>query len=142
VLLNLILNGCEALSGNAQGERALSLTVRVDDGHVHFAVRDRGTGIDPSVLDRLFEPFVTTTRRPRPRPLDLADDHLRPRRVPVGGERPRPGRDAALPAAARGPAGRGHAARVALRTVLVEWILRPCGDRTHDTLLKRQALYH
>ncbi len=60
VLLNLILNGCEAMSGNARSDRALSLTVRADDGHVHFAVRDRGTGIDPLVLDRLFEPFVTT----------------------------------------------------------------------------------
>ena len=60
VLLNLILNGCEAMSGNARSERALSLTVRADNGNVHFAVCDHGTGIDPSVFDRLFEPFVTT----------------------------------------------------------------------------------
>jgi hypothetical protein len=25
---------------------------------------------------------------------------------------------------------------------VIELAGRPCGDRTHDTLLKRQALYH
>jgi signal transduction histidine kinase len=60
VLLNLILNGCEAMSGTARADRRLSLVVRADDGYVHFAVRDRGMGIDPAVADRLFEPFVTT----------------------------------------------------------------------------------
>jgi C4-dicarboxylate-specific signal transduction histidine kinase len=60
VLLNLILNGCEAMSGSARWDRALSLSVRADDSRVHFAVRDRGTGIDPAIFDRLFEPFVTT----------------------------------------------------------------------------------
>ena len=30
------------------------------DGSVHLAVRDRGPGIEPGLIDRLFEPFVTT----------------------------------------------------------------------------------
>jgi two-component system sensor kinase FixL len=62
VLLNLILNGCEAMSTTATTERVLSLRVGTDDGYVHFSVHDRGTGIDPAVMDRLFEPFVTTKR--------------------------------------------------------------------------------
>ena len=60
VLLNLILNGCEAMSANADTDRPLSLSVRSDVGSVHFAVRDRGTGIPPALLEHLFEPFVTT----------------------------------------------------------------------------------
>jgi signal transduction histidine kinase len=60
VLLNLVLNGCEAMSANPAGERTLSVDVRDDDGFVRFSVRDRGTGIASDVMERLFEPFVTT----------------------------------------------------------------------------------
>jgi len=60
VLLNLVLNGCEAMSGDPTGERTLSVDVRADDGFVRFSVRDRGTGIGADVMERLFEPFVTT----------------------------------------------------------------------------------
>ncbi|HEY4588499.1 MAG TPA: ATP-binding protein, partial [Thermoanaerobaculia bacterium] len=61
VLLNLVLNGCEAMSAAAASDRRLVLTAGADAaGNVCFAVRDCGTGIPPELIERLFEPFVTT----------------------------------------------------------------------------------
>jgi C4-dicarboxylate-specific signal transduction histidine kinase len=61
VLLNLVLNACEAMSVCVPPDRRLSLTVTTDAGrNVQFAVRDCGTGIPDHLIDRLFEPFVTT----------------------------------------------------------------------------------
>jgi PAS domain S-box-containing protein len=58
VLLNLVMNGVEAMTG-AQ-PRTLSLESRTDEsGDVLVAVRDSGTGIG-SEVDRLFTPFFTT----------------------------------------------------------------------------------
>ena len=62
VLLNLILNACEAMElVHARGRR-LSLLVATDGSHVRFSVRDSGTGIPAPLIDHLFEPFVTTKR--------------------------------------------------------------------------------
>jgi len=61
VLLNLILNACEAMSAAPDADRALILTVKTAPGDsVHFSIRDCGTGIPDTVIGRLFEPFVTT----------------------------------------------------------------------------------
>ncbi len=61
VLLNLILNACEAMSAASDADRALTLTVATAPGdYVHFSIRDCGTGIPDTVIGRLFEPFVTT----------------------------------------------------------------------------------
>ena len=61
VLLNLILNACEAMTADSSGDRRLDLVVRPDArNNVQFSVRDDGTGITPALLERLFEPFVTT----------------------------------------------------------------------------------
>jgi PAS domain S-box-containing protein len=58
VLLNLVINGVEAMTG-AQ-PRTLSLDSRTDEsGNVLVAVRDSGTGFG-SEVDRLFTPFFTT----------------------------------------------------------------------------------
>lgn len=63
VLLNLILNACEAMSDTAVRERRLELIVTTEARHhVRFSVRDSGTGIPTMLIDRLFEPFVTTKR--------------------------------------------------------------------------------
>ena len=61
VLLNLVINGMEAMNGIEQ--RSLELTVKIDrveNREVVVAVTDRGTGIKPHELDRVFEAFHTT----------------------------------------------------------------------------------
>jgi C4-dicarboxylate-specific signal transduction histidine kinase len=61
VLLNLILNGMDAMADGAKNGRLL--TVRADaakDGNVEVAVSDNGAGIPADKVEHLFEPFFTT----------------------------------------------------------------------------------
>ncbi len=60
VLLNVIVNASEALSANEPMDRALSVSTARADGGVRVVVADNGPGLAPDVIDRLFEPFVTT----------------------------------------------------------------------------------
>ena len=81
VLLNLLMNGIEALKGMDQGPRELlvssetsaevssasaegkaetSATAATPGPHVLVTVRDTGPGLDPQGLDRLFQAFYTT----------------------------------------------------------------------------------
>jgi signal transduction histidine kinase len=47
-----------ALVHTGSGSRIV-VSTRGSDGHVRLAVRDDGEGIDPQVLERIFEPFYT-----------------------------------------------------------------------------------
>lgn len=60
VLLNLIMNGIEAVTVDAGSPRRISVEahVRTDD-RCEISVTDTGPGIPPDQLDRIFEPFVT-----------------------------------------------------------------------------------
>jgi signal transduction histidine kinase len=60
VMLNLIVNAIQAMSGI--GERARELLISIDavEGGVRVGVRDSGPGLNPESLSRLFEPFYTT----------------------------------------------------------------------------------
>ena len=62
VLLNLILNACDAM--RPQGGR-LTAIVEPDDtpGYSALRLRDTGAGIPPEHLEQIFDPFFTT--RPR-----------------------------------------------------------------------------
>jgi two-component system sensor kinase FixL len=61
VLLNLVLNASEAMGANEPHDRRLSVIATADARrNVQISVRDCGTGIPPDLVDRLFEPFVTT----------------------------------------------------------------------------------
>ena len=64
VLLNLVVNAMDAMSGADDPERSLDVRGRVDrlDGSpaVTISVEDRGVGFQPEELDRLFEAFYTT----------------------------------------------------------------------------------
>ena len=61
VILNLIINAIQAMSGVSEGTRDLLIsTGRAEPDGVFVAVRDSGPGLAPAVLARLFEPFYTT----------------------------------------------------------------------------------
>jgi C4-dicarboxylate-specific signal transduction histidine kinase len=61
VLLNLIINAIEAMSGEGDGPRELLITTaRADLGGVLVTVRDSGPGLAPATLERVFESFYTT----------------------------------------------------------------------------------
>jgi PAS domain S-box-containing protein len=65
VLLNLIVNAIEAMSGIADRPRALSIVSAQDSADnganaVVVEVRDSGTGLDAEHAERLFEAFYTT----------------------------------------------------------------------------------
>jgi signal transduction histidine kinase len=61
VLLNLILNGMDAMAGEPRERRRISIRTRLSaDGQVELAVIDAGHGIPTDKLSRLFEPFYTT----------------------------------------------------------------------------------
>jgi len=61
VVLNLLRNALEALHSKPAGTRDVEIsTHQTSDGHVEIQISDNGPGIDPSIADRLFEPFCTT----------------------------------------------------------------------------------
>ena len=60
VVLNLIMNGLEAIARSKNGTRELSISSDVDQEHVIIAVRDSGEGLDSANLERVFDAFYTT----------------------------------------------------------------------------------
>ncbi|MEX3840068.1 AAA family ATPase [Paraburkholderia sp. BR10882] len=61
VMLNLILNAVEAMTGSRAGPRELLIGTAPDDsGGVRITVRDSGPGIASANIERIFEPFYTT----------------------------------------------------------------------------------
>jgi C4-dicarboxylate-specific signal transduction histidine kinase len=61
VMLNLILNAVEAMSGPGDQPRNLLITTEKDEANgVRVAVRDSGPGLSPESLGRLFDAFYTT----------------------------------------------------------------------------------
>ena len=61
VLLNLIMNGIDAMRGVTERTRELIVSSSFAGlGIVLVSVEDTGTGLDPAVAARIFEPFFTT----------------------------------------------------------------------------------
>jgi len=61
VMLNLIVNAIQSMSGVEDGNREVHIsTVSIEPEGVCVAVRDTGHGLRPESLPRLFEPFYTT----------------------------------------------------------------------------------
>jgi signal transduction histidine kinase len=59
LLLNLIFNAADAMAGQKGGMVHIA-TELMDEHSVHLTVTDTGPGISPEIINRLFEPFVTT----------------------------------------------------------------------------------
>jgi C4-dicarboxylate-specific signal transduction histidine kinase len=61
VMVNLIVNAIQAMSGGGDGRRELQISTETDEAEgVRVGVRDTGPGLSPKSLSRLFEPFYTT----------------------------------------------------------------------------------
>jgi two-component system, LuxR family, sensor kinase FixL len=61
VVLNLIVNGIEAMNRNSEGKRELGISTEEEGSSgVLIAVRDSGVGLNPENLEHLFDPFYTT----------------------------------------------------------------------------------
>lgn len=60
-LVNLIRNALQAME--AMGDKRIHIAARaLTDEQIEVTVADSGTGIDPAIADRLFQPFLTTKR--------------------------------------------------------------------------------
>jgi signal transduction histidine kinase len=60
VLLNLVMNSLEAMSGLSDHSLELTVKTSAENGEVMAAVTDRGTGIKPQEIERVFKAFHTT----------------------------------------------------------------------------------
>jgi PAS domain S-box-containing protein len=61
VILNLLLNACDAMSDIDDRSRQLTIsTAGSASDQVRVVVRDAGVGLDPGTVDKLFEAFYTT----------------------------------------------------------------------------------
>jgi PAS domain S-box-containing protein len=62
VMLNLIVNAIQAMSGIGEGSCELQISIDAvpSEGSVRVGVRDTGPGLSPESFSRLFEPFYTT----------------------------------------------------------------------------------
>ena len=61
VILNLVRNASDAMSGVDDRPKQLLIRTEPDEGgQVRLSVQDAGVGFDPQVMDRLFDSFYTT----------------------------------------------------------------------------------
>jgi signal transduction histidine kinase len=65
-LVNMLVNARHAVDGSpttdAVGRALVTLTTRVRDRRASIVIADRGVGIDPTDLPRVFDPYFTTRR--------------------------------------------------------------------------------
>jgi signal transduction histidine kinase len=63
VLINLILNAMDAVTDLAEERRHVEISLNRHDGNVLITVQDRGRGISPEDLPKLFDSFFSTKKR-------------------------------------------------------------------------------
>ncbi len=63
VLLNLLVNGLDAMRETPQEQRMVSIrTIVVDSETVQISVKDSGPGLSEDRIERVFQPFFTTKK--------------------------------------------------------------------------------
>ena len=72
VILNIVLNGVEAMPGGGSLSIRQGCVARDGLGYATLEVHDTGIGIPPENLDRIFEPFFTTKSDSETRGLGLS----------------------------------------------------------------------
>jgi C4-dicarboxylate-specific signal transduction histidine kinase len=60
VILNLVINAMEAMSGTSDGTRELFVATGHQDSSVVVTIKDSGPGLSEAALARVFDPFYTT----------------------------------------------------------------------------------
>jgi len=61
VVLNLVMNGCDAIATGPSGDRKLIIRTGLNDGEgICVSVADQGVGLAPDNLEKVFEPFFST----------------------------------------------------------------------------------
>lgn len=62
IILNLLMNACDAMIDHPVAERTVALATRVsmEPLSVELSISDSGSGIAPEDLERIFHPFVTS----------------------------------------------------------------------------------
>jgi signal transduction histidine kinase len=60
VVLNLVLNGAQAMQPQGGGKLTISTYLIPKEGSVELRVQDTGEGIAPENLSKIFDPFFTT----------------------------------------------------------------------------------
>jgi C4-dicarboxylate-specific signal transduction histidine kinase len=60
VVLNLVMNACEAMSGMPPGRNRLTIASRRAGREVEVSIADSGPGFSDEILQHMFEPFRTT----------------------------------------------------------------------------------
>ena len=63
VLINLLMNACDAMESADAAQRLLIVRTRIAEANVDISVIDHGHGILPSALDLVFDSFYTTKER-------------------------------------------------------------------------------
>jgi signal transduction histidine kinase len=60
VLINLVLNAMDAVAGLPEDRRRVVVTTEFAQDRIAVTVRDRGRGVAPEHMPRLFDSFFTT----------------------------------------------------------------------------------
>jgi len=62
VVLNLVVNACDAMAGNGSSERRLLIASKLTKSAVRVSVTDRGGSIPEEKMEQVFERFFTTKK--------------------------------------------------------------------------------
>ncbi len=62
IYTNLIMNSAKHAWESGDTQRMIQISIRESEGNVIIRYSDNGSGISPAILDKIFEPFVTSKR--------------------------------------------------------------------------------